>query len=808
MALCALSEAKGMDIKVKRIDFNKGWLLKKDGSSEIQEVNLPHDAMLTEKRSREALTGGASAYFSGNKYSYKKILQMQDWQGKNLILQCEGVYQNSKVFVNGKLASQRPYGYVNFYTELTPYLCDGENIIEIIADNADTPNSRYYSGAGIYREVHLLVGGDSYIMPEGVKITTENNDIVHVKTDFVGEGTVHVSIWEGKRLIVETDGKDVRLTIPNVKTWDEYNPNLYCCKVSLQRDGKVVDEVTERFGVRSISWNGNGFFVNGKETLLRGACVHHDNGILGACSFRDAEYRRVRILKEAGFNAVRSSHNPISKAFLDACDEIGIYVMDETWDYWLIHKNPYDQAKESFGSWWQKDIDSMIGIDFNHPSVIMYSIGNEISELGTSEGQDLCEKIVKYVKKKDSTRAVTCGINLMLASMTAKGKGLYSNDKDSDKKNGSETLDSMPTSAFYNVMMNKMGGIIDKMAATKSADKVCDIVAPLLDIPGYNYATSRYEKESKTRPNGCFVGSETLPKSLYRNWEKVKSNPNLIGDFIWTGWDYLGETGLGTIRYLHKKTKENAYPGLPILSGSGVIDICGHPQVEVGWNKIIWGLQSKPVIGVNPVMFNDYNRAMSMWRNTDAVESWSWEGYEGCRTDVTVYTNAVKAILLLNGKKIGIKRIKECKAVFKNVTYIPGTLEAVVLDGNGKEVGHTKLKSAVGDTVIKLNADKDILYANGQDLCFIDLWLSDKNGIIKSSVDKDVQIEVSGDGTLQGFGSAVPNTENSFCSGTYSTYHGKALIVIRAGYKSGEVTITARAEHLESKKLTIQIKEG
>lgn len=791
---------------MKRFDFNKGWLFQKDGSLEVQEVNLPHDAMLFEKRSRTNPAGGASAYFSGGRYSYKKKICTKDWQGKNMVLQCEGVYQNAKVYVNGKLAAERPYGYVNFYAELTLYLHDGENEIEIIADNADTPNSRYYSGAGIYREVHLLVGGDSYIKPNGIKITTENDNIVCVKTDFVGEGEAHVSVWDGDCLVAEADGADVKLTIPNAKTWDEYNPHLYCCKVSLLKGGEAVDEVTERFGIRSISWNGKGFFVNGKETLLRGACVHHDNGILGACSFRDAEYRRVRILKEAGFNAVRSSHNPASKAFLDACDEIGIYVMDETWDYWLIHKNPYDQAKESFESWWQEDIDSMIGIDFNHPSVIMYSIGNEISELGTAEGQILCEKIAKYVKAKDPTRVTTCGINLMLASMAAKGKGIYSNDKDKKNTNGSQTMDSMPTSAFYNVLMNKMGGIIDKMAATKGADKVCDAIAPFLDIPGYNYATSRYEKENKTRPEGCFVGSETLPKTLYRNWEKVKSIPNLIGDFIWTGWDYLGETGLGTIRYLHKKTKENAYPGLPILSGSGVIDICGHPQAEVGWNKIIWGLQSKPVIGVNPPMFGDYNRAMSMWRNTDAVESWSWEGCEGSKTEIVVYADAERAVLILNGKEIGSKKVKECKAVFKNVTYMPGILETVTLDQNGKETGRATLKSAAKDTMIRLSADKNTLYANGQDLCFIELNLSDRNGIIKSGVDRNIQVEVSGDASLQGFGSAVPNTENSFHSGIYRTYYGRALIAVRAGYQAGEATVKVRGEHLEPVEIKIRIK--
>lgn len=296
---------------MQRIDFNESWEFFNGKDTMI--VNLPHDAMLYENRDRTNPSSGAGVYFGGNRYSYRKKFQINDCEEKNLILQCEGIYQNASVLVNGNQAAQRPYGYVNFYTDLTPYLCEGENEIEIIADNADTPNARYYSGAGIYREVHLLTAGNSYITPEGIKITTKSQD------------------------------------------------------------------------------------------------------------------------------AIRSSHNPISKAFLDACDEYGLYVMDETWDYWLICKNPYDQANESFKSWWKRDVDSMIGIDFNHPSVIMYSIGNEISELGTQEGQTLCAQIAGYVKEKDATRAVTCGINLM------------------------------PTSAIYNVMMNKMGGIVDKTAATKGA---------------------------------------------------------------------------------------------------------------------------------------------------------------------------------------------------------------------------------------------------------------------------------------------------------------------------------------------------
>ena len=416
---------------MKKVDFNKGWLLQKNGSAKTQEVNLPHDAMLAEERNKDVLTGGASAYFDGGKYYYrKKLVLPEEWRNKTMILSCEGVYQNAQVSVNNQVITKWPYGYSGFYVDMTEHLSQtDENIIEIIADNEKVPNSRWYSGGGVYREVNLLIAGQSYIKPEGVRVTTTENGQVQVLTDIVGEGDVEVEILDGMKAVASGTGRKLDLIIKDPVLWDEENPHLYTCKVMLKEKEQKIDEETIRFGIRTLAWSGKGFFVNGKETLLRGACIHHDNGILGACGFKDAEYRRIKILKEAGFNAIRSSHNPVSKAMLDACDELGIYVMDELCDYWLIHKNPYDHAGDTFLQWWKKDVDAMIGKDYNHPSVIMYSIGNEISELGTLEGQKLCKEISDYVRRADETRAVTCGINLMLASMAAKGSGIYGEKK-------------------------------------------------------------------------------------------------------------------------------------------------------------------------------------------------------------------------------------------------------------------------------------------------------------------------------------------------------------------------------------------
>lgn len=794
---------------MKKYDFNREWTVQKDGDEEISAVNLPHDAMLYEKRDKNAPTAGACAYFYGGKYSYTKHLDVpEEWAGKKILMECEGVYQNASVWVNGVEVMQWPYGYTNFYVDLSENLGYGqENEVMIIADNSQTPNSRWYSGSGVYREVHLYVGEKEHIDPEGVRVNVISESQVQV--DIIGQiekdTKVRMEILDGETTVAFGEGTSQILTIENAKLWDDEHPNLYQVRVTLEKDGIVLDEMETSFGMRIITWGEGGCKVNGKEVLLRGACIHHDNGILGACSFKDAEWRRVRILKAAGFNAIRSAHNPISKAMLDACDTLGMYVMDENFDMWMIKKNPYDYGGDTFRSWWKKDMNAMISKNYNHPSVIMYSIGNEISDLGTTDGQKMCEEIAAYVKEQDQTRAVTLGINLMLASMAAKGKGLYGTDeKGNDKGTGSQSLDSMPTSSFFNMMMNRMGGIIDKMSATKGADQVVKKVSGLLDIPGYNYATSRYKKEGKRYPDRAFVGSETLPQSLYKNWQLVKEISNLAGDFMWTGWDYLGESGIGTIQYKDKKTKQDVEEGLIVSGGAGIIDICGKMRPEVGWGRVIWNLQNTPTIGVNPLIHVEDFMTASMWRNTDAVDSWSWEGYEGKKTDVIVYSDAEQMELLLNGKSLGKKKVKECKVKFKKVPYEFGKIEAVAYQ-NGREISRSTLESAKGKTQISLKAEKEELQANGQDLCYLNIDLVGENGITKSSVDQKLTVTVTGAGSLQAFGSARPHMKENFYSETHTTFYGKALAIIRAGYEPGEIQVTVLGEKLESKKIKLDV---
>lgn len=832
---------------MRKVDFNRGWLVKKAGESQGIQVNLPDDAMIYEERSKDAAPAGACGYFHEGKYIYsKKFTAPKDWWDDTIIVEFEAVYKNASVLLNGEKIYERPYGYTNFFVNLTGKIRFGqENELTVIADNSKAPNSRWYSGSGIYREVHMYVGPQRSIAPEGIKVTYCGDDVIEVETAVMNGGEtpaldqpIRIQIIDPVTGSVVTSirssaWKKEELVIPMAKHWSPENPYLYTCKV-ITSDG---DSAEVNFGMREITWNGKGLFIDGQETLLRGGCIHHDNGILGACSFADAEERRVRIMKECGFNAIRSAHNPMSKAMLDACDRLGMLVMDENFDMWMIHKNPYDYGKDDFSGWWREDTRAMIDKDYNHPSVIMYSIGNEISDLGLEDGQELCGKMADFVRRHDSTRPVTMGINLMLAGLTASGKGLYKNDEEDEKtsedeeamdspeengkkenkiskKNkktkkkstGSQTMDSMPTSSFFNLMMNKMGDMMELATITPSANKVVKNVCENLDIPGYNYAGARYKNEAKKYPDRPFVGSETLPKSLYRNWQMVKEMPNLIGDFMWTAWDYLGEAGIGTVRYSNPKTKKDVDENLIISGGAGVIDICGKARPETGWNKIIWGLQEKPVIAVDPLTHADDFKGISMWRDTDAVESWSWEGYEGKQTDVVVYTPEGSVLLVVNGKKIGKTAVTDGKAIFHKVTYEPGYIGAIAFDKDGNKAGKTKLTTSFGDTHITLNPEKTRLHANGQDLCFLNIDLTGEKGITKSSCDQKLTVTVEGCGTLQAFGSARPNMGENFYSSTHTTYYGKALAVIRAGYEKGTIRVTVSGVGLETQTITLQVK--
>jgi beta-galactosidase/beta-glucuronidase len=375
----------------------------------------------------------------------------------------------------------------------------GENTIRVVADNSMLPNSRWYSGSGIYRPVWLWVGQKLHIDIEGVKISTLSYSPARIKieTGCTG-GSADVEIlYNGERVVGDAGGT-VTLDIPNAKLWSDETPDLYQCRVTLKENGVTVDEVTETFGIRLVEWSCKGLFINGRETLLRGGCIHHDNGILGARSFAESEVRRIRILKRAGFNAVRSAHNPAAAALLKACDKYGMYVMDETWDMWYLHKNKFDYASV-FAENYTADIEAVVRRDFNHPSVIMYSIGNEVTEPHEERGIGLMKEMAEYVRSLDKTRAVTCGVNLALIFMASKGKGVYkeAGEPVTEKNIAKRQINS----TMFNLIASVVGTGMNKLANLRNADGVTSPCLDVLDIAGYNYASGRYPLEGKAHPN-------------------------------------------------------------------------------------------------------------------------------------------------------------------------------------------------------------------------------------------------------------------------------------------------------------------
>lgn len=770
--------------------FNQNWKFRKQGREETQTVTLPHDAMIHERREPNGAGGSAHGFFPGGIYVYEKnFTAPAEWADKTVFIEFEGVYRNSVVSINGKSVGGRAYGYVPFRICADPLLnYGGENTITVTVDNSQLPNSRWYTGSGIYRPVNLIVGNKTHIEWQGVRVSTISYQPARIKVETESNGgEAVVEILDGDKVVASGRGASLELDIPDAKLWSDETPYLYTCYVTLAEHGQVVDEVTQRFGVRKVEWNSKGLFINGKETLLRGGCYHHDNGILGAATFDKSEERRVRIMKEAGFNALRSSHNPTSRAMLEACDKYGMYLMDETWDMWYSHKNKFDYAS-NFEKDWREDIRSMIERDFNHPSVILYSIGNEVSEPAQEKGVKLAKEMVEYIHSLDRNRAVTGGINLMIISRSAKGKGIYKEDGGRDDGGKQNAMGGM-NSTIFNMITSMVGPGMNKGANGKKADVVTSPVLDALDIAGYNYASGRYPLEGKAHPDRVIFGSETFPQDIYKNWQMVKKYPYLVGDFMWTAWDYLGETGIGAWSYTPDgKAFDKPYPWL--LADVGALDLLGNPNGELFLAQAAWGLLKKPAIAVQPVNHHGIKPAKSVWRGTNALPSWSWQGCEGNKAIIEVYADATTVELLLNGKSLGKKKIKDCKAIFKT-KYAPGTLTAVAYDAGGQELSRNELKSASGS--IRLVAEPEETAVKAGNIVYIPISLVGQNGVLERNADCKLTAAVE-NGELLAFGSANPRTEERYDSGNFTTYYGCAMAIVRAG-QAGTVTLSVKNEN-------------
>ena len=783
-----------------------GWTCRHLGDTAPgKTVTLPHDAMLAEPRTALSAGGTNTGWYEGYDYEYRRTLTVPENElADTHILEFEGVYHNAEVWLNGQKAAFRPYGYTNFYVDCAPYLHAGENELRVIARNADQPNSRWYSGAGIYRPVQLWTAKGARIALNGVKIRTLSLDpaVVEVRVKTTAPGTVRLMVDDLPAVQQESDGKAVfTLTLDNARLWTPETPNLYTCRVSF-----ADDEVTETFGVRKVEWGTDGFLLNGKRYIIQGACIHHDNGLLGAVCDPDAVARKVRLLKENGYNAIRSAHNPCSKALLAECDRQGMLVMDEYIDHWYIHKTEHDYV-DYFNDWWRQDLTDMVEKDYNHPCVVLYSTGNEVSETAQKRGIALTKEMTDFLHGLDDSRPVTCGVNIFFNFLSSIGFGVYSDEKakkeaeraEKAKQRGEKAARKKAVgSQFFNNLAGLLGDEFMKRGATLHG---CDVKTrdafANMDIAGYNYGIYRYKHDLKKYPQRLILGSETFCNDAYKFRELAKQEPRLVGDFVWAGMDYLGEVMVGSWEYADYAETFDGGPGW-VSAGSGRIDLTGKPLGEALYTRVALEADNGPYIAVCPVNHTGDRHSPSAWKMTNAMPSWSWTGCEGRKANVEVYARAARAELVLNGHTVGSKTLKnDCLARF-SIPYESGTLEAVSYDAADHEMGRCKLQSAGGTTRLTLDAEEPTVKPGH--LCYVRLRYTDENGITKPLARGNIQVQVRG-GTLVGLGSACPFNKHSYLDSETDTYYGEALAIVRMG--DGDAMTIAASDGEYSAELTV-----
>ena len=783
-----------------------GWTCRHLGDTAPgKPVTLPHDAMLAEPRTALSAGGTNTGWYEGHDYEYRRTLTVPENElADTHILEFEGVYHNAEVWLNGQKAAFRPYGYTNFYVDCAPYLHAGENELRVIARNADQPNSRWYSGAGIYRPVQLWTARGARIALNGVKIRTLSLDpaVVEVRVKTTAPGTVRLTVDDLPVMQQESDGEAVfTLTLDNARLWTPETPNLYTCRVSF-----ADDEVTETFGVRKVEWGTDGFLLNGKRHIIQGACIHHDNGLLGAVCDPDAVARKVRLLKENGYNAIRSAHNPCSKALLAECDRQGMLVMDEYIDHWYIHKTEHDYV-DYFNDWWHQDLTDMVEKDYNHPCVVLYSTGNEVSETAQKRGIALTKEMTDFLHELDDSRPVTCGVNIFFNFLSSIGFGVYSDEKakkeaeraEKAKQRGEKASKKKAVSSqFFNNLAGLLGDEFMKRGATLHG---CDVKTrdafANMDIAGYNYGIYRYKHDLKKYPQRLILGSETFCNDAYKFRELAKQEPRLVGDFVWAGMDYLGEVMVGSWEYADYAETFDGGLGW-VSAGSGRIDLTGKPLGEALYTRVALEADNGPYIAVCPVNHTGDRHSPSAWKMTNAMPSWSWTGCEERKANVEVYARAARVELVLNGHTVGSKTLKnDCLARF-SIPYESGTLEAVSYDAADHEMGRCKLQSAGGTTRLTLDAEEPTVKPGH--LCYVRLRYTDENGITKPLARGNIQVQVRG-GTLVGLGSACPFNKHSYLDSETDTYYGEALAIVRMG--DGDAMTIAASDGEYSAELTV-----
>lgn len=758
ISLFGLLPTIGMMAQGGRLRWNEDfdWTFTQNGKT--VRVDLPHDwDIYAGPNSGKGATGTGGGWYEGGIGEYRKKLQVESLNLKDELLKLhfEGVYQKAEVFINGQKAGQHGYGYTPFTVDITPYINKdkGPNELVVRVNNSQQPNCRWYSGSGIYRHVWLNVMPKVHIAENGifvttdlatdgvqkakvdVKVTVENEDKVpHTATVKVEEQEQTVSLNAGERKDI-----DFSYIIDHPHLWSPDDPYLYSALVSLNRE----QQESVSFGIRRIRFDAHrGFTLNGKPVLINGACLHHDDGVLGAMAFDAAEIRKVRLMKEAGFNLIRTSHNPPSRAFLDACDSIGMLVIDEAFDGWRSSKTTYDYST-LIDSCYREDIHAMVMRDRNHPCIISWSIGNEV------------------IERKD-LRVVTTARQLKAA-----------------------VLECDPTRP-----------VTEALCAWDNDWEIYDPHFEVLDIGGYNYMIHKHATDHQRDPQRVMWQTESYPRDAFRNWATVADNSYVIGDIFWTGLDYLGESGIGRYYYEGDRPGEHyANGGQPEWHGAycGDVDITGWRKPishyrEILWSSLLTSHSSLYMAVREPDGYHGKIRTTA-WSVWPTWESWTWPGWEGKSINVEVYTKEPEVTLYLNNKEIGrkaVNRTTEYKAVF-TIPYQPGTLRAEA--GGNKVV----LETAGTPAKLKLTADRRSITADGQDLAFITIEVIDRQGHVCPEAAIPCQVNVSGSGSLLAAASADLMDTEPYTSSRVTTWKGRAIIVVRSAFKTGQAKVSVKS---------------
>ena len=782
------------------------------------EVNLPHDGMIGTKVSPDAPAGVDMGYFTGDLSNYVKYVFIpKEWEKECVGLKFDGVMMNATVDVNGSKVALWHNGYAPHYVDLTDYVTFGEeNRITVNVNTSMQPNSRWYTGSGLYRGVKLVHGPRVHVVPDGVFVFTKEvadghaflEALVEVENAGLGnrlaEVTLTISLEGSDEIVAETkrviqvssqktETARMAITVKDPVLWDANHPNLYrvrACvknlgvyKTHFVKDEEVTtDEETTLFGIRTITADAiRGLLINGKSVKLKGGCLHHDNGLLGSVTLPEVEERKVRKLKEVGFNAIRTAHNPPSAALIEACDRIGMYVFDEAFDAWSMGKRGGDY-NQFFSDDWEQDLTAFVKRDRTHPSVIMWSTGNEIPERGgLGGGYVRATMLAEKIRSLDGTRPISNGICSFWSGLDdalAKGQNQAQNASDDATTN----LWERGTEPFTNG----------------------------LDVVGYNYMEDLYEKDHEMFPERVILGSENFPKEIGFRWPMVERLPYVIGDFTWTAWDYLGEAGIGKAAYFDmddETAPKNPWDLMPQgtspypwrLANDADFDITGRMLPQGAYRSIVWGSGKTYLYSMHPDTFGK-RELTSLWGFPGVLSNWNYAGHEGDGIELVVFSGAEEVEVLVNGESIGRKAVSKDRplpgSVRFHTVYQPGRVVAISYV-DGKEISRDELVTTGAPVSIRLVPEKLQAKADGHDVIFVSVEIIDQEGRIVPDAEVSLKASVTGTCTLAGFGSGNPITEEDYTDAQATTFRGRAMAILRAGYQAGDCKLIIEAEGFE-----------